>query len=116
MNLVGAWFPLAAVHNVGWALIHFLWQGLLLAVLLRVILATCRSPVTRHNWALGILVLMAISPIANFLLLQNQQGSTNALEVRYWSHALSAPGLNTAIAPTTLMHLLPQPTNGASPS
>src|SRR5690349_14621972 len=59
--------PLAIGRDLGWTLIHFLWQGLLLAALLQAILPLCRSAIVRHNCALAILVLMALAPVATFL-------------------------------------------------
>ena len=35
--------PVAIVCDLGWTLIHFLWQGLVLAAALNVILPLCRS-------------------------------------------------------------------------
>ncbi|HKU53726.1 MAG TPA: M56 family metallopeptidase [Rhizomicrobium sp.] len=59
--------PLEIGRNLGWTLIHFLWQGLLLAALLHAILPLCRSAIARHNCALAMLGLMALAPIATFL-------------------------------------------------
>ncbi len=59
--------PLAMGSDIGWTLIHFLWQGMLLAGLLYAILPFCRSAITRHNCALATLILMALAPIATFL-------------------------------------------------
>ena len=39
MRLLSQWLTPALVSAFGWTLIHFLWQGLALAVLLRVGLA-----------------------------------------------------------------------------
>lgn len=62
-----AWMPL---NDLGWTLVHFLWQGILLAALLHAILPLCHSAVARHNCALLTLMLMALSPVATFLILQ----------------------------------------------
>ena len=63
--------PLEIVRDLGWTLIHFLWQGLLLAALLHTILPLCRSAIARHNCALATLVLMAWAPVATFLSLHD---------------------------------------------
>jgi hypothetical protein len=76
-----SWLPLEIGRNLGWTLIHFLWQGLLLAALLNTILPLCRSAIARHNCALAILALMALAPIATFLsirLRKKRQTSENA--------------------------------------
>ncbi|HKX64073.1 MAG TPA: M56 family metallopeptidase [Rhizomicrobium sp.] len=62
-----ALLPLAIGRDLGWTLIHFLWQGLFLAALLHTILPACRSAIARHNCALAILGLMALAPVATFL-------------------------------------------------
>ena len=54
-----------ATRALGWALIHFLWQGAALAVLLGVVLAITRSTAARTRYALSTvtLVAMLVSPI-----------------------------------------------------
>jgi len=56
---------------LGWTLAHFLWQGALVAVVLKILLATCRSARARHDLALGALLLMAALPVATFTWLHN---------------------------------------------
>lgn len=65
------WLPLDIKNDLGWTLVHFAWQGVLLAALLQVLLPFCRGAVARHNCALAVLILMAWTPIATFLLLRN---------------------------------------------
>jgi TonB family protein len=62
-----SWMPLETGRDLGWTLIHFLWQGLLLAALLNTMLPLCRSAIARHNWALAILVVIALAPALTFL-------------------------------------------------
>jgi beta-lactamase regulating signal transducer with metallopeptidase domain len=57
------------VRDLGWTLIHFLWQGLVLAALLQMILPMCRGAVARHNWTLGTLAMMAAAPVMTFLFI-----------------------------------------------
>ena len=59
------------LHEIGWTLVHFLWQGLLLAALLGVALTMCRGSSARHNWALATAALMALAPFATFFLIRN---------------------------------------------
>src|ERR1700722_5755993 len=61
--------------RIGWTLIHFLWQGLLLAALLQAVLPLCRSAGTRHNWALATLAAMCLTPVATFFWLGGQGSS-----------------------------------------
>ena len=71
MTTLLSWMPLEIAQDLGWTLIHFLWQGLLLAALLNAILPLCRSAVVRHNCALATLVMMAWAPVATFLFLHD---------------------------------------------
>src|SRR5206468_10530032 len=59
--------PLESARELGWTLIHFLWQGLLLAALLNTILPLCRRAMARHNCALATLAMMAVAPVATLL-------------------------------------------------
>jgi bla regulator protein blaR1 len=62
-----SWMPLEMGRDLGWTLVHFLWQGLFLAALLSAILPICRSAIARHNCALATLAMMALAPVATFL-------------------------------------------------
>lgn len=64
-----SWMPLAIGRDLGWTLIYFVWQGLLLAALLYTVMPLCRSAIARHNCALATLVLMAVAPVVTFLSL-----------------------------------------------
>jgi beta-lactamase regulating signal transducer with metallopeptidase domain len=57
------------VREIGWVLLHFLWQGTALALLLPPLWALCRTPASRYACALGVLTLMAAAPAATFLAL-----------------------------------------------
>jgi beta-lactamase regulating signal transducer with metallopeptidase domain len=50
---------------IGWTLVHFLWQGLLIAGLVAILLACLRraSSITRYLLACGGLTLMALAPM-----------------------------------------------------
>ena len=71
MTALLSWMPLEIARDLGWTLIHFLWQGLLLTALLNAILPLCRNAVARHNCALATLVMMAWAPVATFLFLHD---------------------------------------------
>lgn len=66
-----SWMPLELARDMGWTLIHFLWQGLFLAALLHAILPFCRSAIARHNCALATLLMMAWAPVLTFLFLHD---------------------------------------------
>ncbi|MGH7522634.1 MAG: M56 family metallopeptidase, partial [Gemmatimonadales bacterium] len=55
-----------ATHALGWALVHFLWQGAALAILLGIALAVTRPTAARARYTLALLTLaaMLVVPIA----------------------------------------------------
>lgn len=59
-----------AVHRVGWCLVHFVWQGALVAAGLAVLLALLRkqSACLRYGVCCGALLLMAALPILTYVL------------------------------------------------
>lgn len=79
MTQLSASLPFQAGRDLGWTLVHFLWQGALLAALLNVALPLCRTAAARHACALATLMLMALAPIATFLAIHDTtQGSGTA--------------------------------------
>ena len=67
-----------ATHALGWALVHFLWQGAALAILLGVALALIRPTAARTRYTLSMVTLAAmfILPIATTLRLYDPVVST----------------------------------------
>ena len=65
----------AIAHALGWTLLHFLWQGTLVAVILGCLLALLseRSPQPRYAAACTALVLMATLPVITFSRLLAQE-------------------------------------------
>ncbi|WP_243302357.1 M56 family metallopeptidase [Geothrix oryzisoli] len=61
-------------RNLGWSLLHFLWQGAALGLLAWLLLALLRgaSAKARYGAACALLLLMAAAPVVTFLLLQRQ--------------------------------------------
>jgi beta-lactamase regulating signal transducer with metallopeptidase domain len=53
-----------------WALLHFLWQGLALALLLSVALSVVRRAAMRYALGVATLVLMVAAPAATYLVLR----------------------------------------------
>src|SRR5882672_12436369 len=49
-----------ATHALGWALVHFLWQGAALAIVLAVTLALIRSTAARTRYTFAIVTLAAM--------------------------------------------------------
>lgn len=97
--MTGLLFPLNIAHDLGLTLVHFLWQGLLLAALLHTVLPLCRGATLRHNCALLTLVLMALAPVATFVSLHtaNAGGVTfarSAAPMTLFSAPGAAPGMD----------------------
>src|SRR5271165_1934876 len=87
------WFPPATMHSLGWALLHFLWQGTALAALAAAAMALCRCASVRYVLGIGALVLMLLAPLTTFLF-YSQQHSGQADIVK-------APSLRAVAWPMT---------------
>ncbi len=61
----------AIVQGLGWTLIHFLWQGTALAVLLFFAVSMTLNPRVRYGLGVCALLLMALMPIGTFLFLNH---------------------------------------------
>jgi beta-lactamase regulating signal transducer with metallopeptidase domain len=66
------WLSPATMHSLGWALLHFLWQGTAIAAITAVTTAVIRRPSVRYLCALAALGLMLLSPIATFFYSQQR--------------------------------------------
>ena len=69
------------MQSLGWALLHFLWQGAALAALAAAAMAVCRRPAARYLIGVGALGLMLVAPIATFLFYaQHRVDSADSVE------------------------------------
>src|SRR5260370_26234593 len=66
------WFSPNMMQSLGWALLHFLWQGTALAALAAAAMALCRRASTRYLLAVGALALMLLAPLATFFFYSQQ--------------------------------------------
>ncbi len=89
------------MQALGWTLVHFLWQGAAIALLLSIILACSRRASVRYSAALAALLLIAASPIATFFVLRS--GSGPALEsssiAQAWNAMEALPNSPVALPP-----------------
>ena len=69
------WISPNAMHSLGWALLHFLWQGTALAALAAAAMALCRRTSARYLIGVATLVLMLIAPVATFLFYSQQHAA-----------------------------------------
>jgi len=65
------WISPATMHSLGWALLHFLWQGTALAALAAAAMALCRRASVRYVLGIGTLLLMLLAPAATFFYSRN---------------------------------------------
>jgi beta-lactamase regulating signal transducer with metallopeptidase domain len=93
MSSLTNWLSPTAMQSLGWALLHFLWQGTALAALAAAAMALCRRASARYLLAVGALVLMLLAPLATFFI-YSQQHSGVADTAR--SSPLAAAAWSTA--------------------
>jgi beta-lactamase regulating signal transducer with metallopeptidase domain len=69
MNLLETLMSMSIVEALGWALIHFVWQGALIAVVAALVLHLLRrrSANTRYLVGCGAMALMIVAPIATMI-------------------------------------------------
>jgi GWxTD domain-containing protein len=68
MNLPAEWFQAPVFQGLGWALVHFLWQGALITLVAAGVLYLCRSARMRYGVACSAMVAMFAAFVATFVL------------------------------------------------
>ena len=63
MSTLAPWIHTSLAQSLGWALVHFVWEGAALAILLMAMLAVFRGEPARRRYALACLILAAM-PVA----------------------------------------------------
>jgi beta-lactamase regulating signal transducer with metallopeptidase domain len=91
------------MRTLGWALVHFLWQGLALAALLSAAMTMCRSAAARYALAVGTLVLMLAAPVVTFGFL-------------WYGRADANRSLAPSISLSALPHILAQRSAASAPT
>src|SRR5580700_5134872 len=81
----------AVVSTLGWTLIHFLWQGALLAIVMAGALRWVAGADHRYGVALATLVAMSLAPLVTFAYLSSSQYAPEH------SSVVAATGLLTAL-------------------
>ena len=76
MTTLTNWISPAAMESLGWALVHFLWQGTALAALATAAMAGFRRPATRYVIGMGALGLMLAAPVATFCFYWQQSANS----------------------------------------
>jgi beta-lactamase regulating signal transducer with metallopeptidase domain/uncharacterized protein YnzC (UPF0291/DUF896 family) len=86
------WLSPSTMQSLGWALLHFLWQGTALAALAAAAMALCRRASTRYLLGVSVLALMLLAPFATFFYAQQHSGVADAAK----SSPLAAADRSTA--------------------
>jgi beta-lactamase regulating signal transducer with metallopeptidase domain len=73
------WISPGIMQSLGWALLHFLWQGTALAALAAAAMAVFRKPSARYVIGIVALGMMLIGPIATFVYYSQQH--TNSMDL-----------------------------------
>lgn len=76
MTTLTNWISPATMQSLGWALVHFLWQGTTIAALAASAMAVLRRPTARYVLGIGALVFMLVAPIATFFFYSQQHASS----------------------------------------
>lgn len=80
MTIAINWLSPNSLHALGWALVHFLWQGTALAAFAAAAMTLCRSTSTRYIIGVSALVLMFFAPFATFAFYaQQNSGAQTAI-------------------------------------
>jgi beta-lactamase regulating signal transducer with metallopeptidase domain len=69
MTQFAGWISPHVMRTLGWALVHFFWQGTALAALAATAMALCRSAAARYAIGVGTLALMLAAPVGTFVAL-----------------------------------------------
>ena len=70
MNAFAHWFTPDVLRTLGLSLLHFLWQGAVLAVLAAASMAVVRKASTRYALAIGALLAMVAAPVFTYVALR----------------------------------------------
>jgi len=74
-NLV-SWISPSTMQSLGWALLHFVWQGTALAAVAAAAMAMVRRPTVRYSIGLVALGLMLIAPMGTFVYYAQQHSTS----------------------------------------
>ncbi len=103
-----------AVHAFGWTLVHFVWQGMALALLLAAVLATLRNRSVNARYlaaCIALLAMTALPPITLRVVLERGRSTTDSTR-RAQMAGLSA---NTVPPHLPISELTPSQISGSEP-
>ena len=76
MTTLTNWISQGTMQSLGWALLHFLWQGTALAAIAAAAMAMFRKPGARYLIGIGMLGLMLAAPVATFVFYSQQRANS----------------------------------------
>jgi beta-lactamase regulating signal transducer with metallopeptidase domain len=76
MTTLTNWISPGTMQSLGWALLHFLWQGTALAALAAAAMAVFRKPAARYLIGIIVLGLMLVGPVGTFVFYSQQRSNT----------------------------------------
>ena len=99
----------ALLQRIGWTLVHFLWQGALIAAGLWVTLQLLRrrQPAVRYLVACAAMLLMAVAPALTFVVVRPAATNQSA------SPATAVAGSGAKLVPTSLPETDPPPADAS---
>lgn len=100
MNVLFTIFNSSLVYCLGWTLMHFLWQGIIVGAIYVGVrqLLQGKSPTARYRLAMCALSVMAVLPIITFIHLANATMGIPADATLHNFTTLSTPGENLGAA------------------
>lgn len=114
MTSLTSWISPSAMQSLGWALLHFLWQGIALAALAAGLMALSRKPATRYIVGVAVLALMLLAPAATLMFFAGQVKS-GAASVPSTPSAVSRAADSTTTARMTIHPSVIAPTLNVLP-
>jgi TRAP-type C4-dicarboxylate transport system substrate-binding protein/beta-lactamase regulating signal transducer with metallopeptidase domain len=95
---------LPVIDTLGWTLLHFLWQGALIALILAALMWLLKNqhPSLRYGLACGGLALMFVCPIITYLVLDSSKPTKPLVETQLLQADVAQPVLfadNTQVQP-----------------
>jgi beta-lactamase regulating signal transducer with metallopeptidase domain len=79
MTALTNWLSAGVMHSLGWALLHFLWQGTAVAALTAALMTLCRRASTRYAVAVCALAIMLAAPVATFFFIASSGATAPAI-------------------------------------
>jgi len=73
---LASWISPSTMQSLGWALLHFVWQGTAVAAVATAVMAMLRRPAVRYSIGIAALGLMLIAPTATFFYYTQQHSGS----------------------------------------